>query len=430
MKPRTPARTVALALAASGVLTATSSGTAISRPTAREAAMVSMGDSYISGEGGRWRGNSEDNEAQKRGTDRAYVCESRTSSAARSSSSPAPSATNTPPPEPKCTKDPKRVYGTDTYAYPCHRSDVAEVESAKKEAKLDLKPVNIACSGAETKHLLEKTFKDQVPQVKKLETELKARYDVKLIVLSVGGNDLGFGTLIRNCYIAWWFGRTCETTKAAMEGKVENVGKEIKKVITKIQDVMKGEQYKLVLQSYPAAIAPTSRNRAKTKTAQRSQGCQIKQGDADWAIGLGNKIAEMQHRIARETKVSFMDIKNAFQGNEVCADTARQAQQGESIKKQISEVSAEWMRYLIPFSSADKKQESLHPNSIGQNALGYCLKLMYGKVKDSGDPVSYECLRGGPQKLRPSDMRLVGLNRPPRSAGAHRMTVPRDHTLT
>ena len=98
---------------------------------------VAMGDSFISGEGGRWLGNSQDALGDRDGTDRAAVgcrgslCRSR---------------------------DPHRVYG-ETQDNGCHRSDVAPILSAVAEARgLGgdgglTEAVNLACSGAETKHL-------------------------------------------------------------------------------------------------------------------------------------------------------------------------------------------------------------------------------------------------------------------------------------
>ncbi|RAG80320.1 hypothetical protein DN069_38755, partial [Streptacidiphilus pinicola] len=123
-----------------------------------------MGDSYISGEAGRWLGNSDDTSGSRDGTDRAYV---------------------------NGSYDPTVVYGP-TYNSGCDRSDTAEVNSAPGLAQSTR--INIACSGATTANVLRaadggQSFKGEAPQADQL-AQLAATDDVQTIVLSIGGNDL------------------------------------------------------------------------------------------------------------------------------------------------------------------------------------------------------------------------------------------------
>src|ERR1700753_3324975 len=90
--------------------------------SARPTAIVAMGDSFISGEGGRWLGNGSEPFGTRSGTDRAaFGCGALV-----------------------CEYDPARVYGS-SEANDCHRSDVAPIESAP--IPVDRK-ANLACSGA------------------------------------------------------------------------------------------------------------------------------------------------------------------------------------------------------------------------------------------------------------------------------------------
>ena len=98
-------------------------------PNSPRDAIVSLGDSYISGEAGRWQGNSINLTGDRDGTDRAADCITPVT----------------------CTYDPGQVYVNGTDENGCHRSDVAEILSAG--IATDLK-VNLACSGAETPNLL------------------------------------------------------------------------------------------------------------------------------------------------------------------------------------------------------------------------------------------------------------------------------------
>src|SRR4051794_34192161 len=110
-----------LAAAALGLLP----GSALAGPHSSTTAAVSMGDSYISGEGGRWAGNSLSPAPGNDGTDRACV----------------------PQGSPACQPDQSRVYLGGSDQDGCHRSDVAEIRSSRLAVA---RRINIACSGAQT----------------------------------------------------------------------------------------------------------------------------------------------------------------------------------------------------------------------------------------------------------------------------------------
>ncbi|MFD0350310.1 hypothetical protein ACFQ0M_38400 [Kitasatospora aburaviensis] len=143
-------------------------------------ASVTLGDSYISGEAGRWKGNSVATGGNRAGTDRSWTGSGY---------------------------DPSRIYGS-TYASGCDRSDVAEVRSAPTVAQTQ---INLACSGAVAANVYRaanggQSFKGEAPQADQL-AAVAAQYNVKLITLSIGGNDLGFSDVIETCvkdYLVWY----------------------------------------------------------------------------------------------------------------------------------------------------------------------------------------------------------------------------------
>src|SRR3954470_21926314 len=99
-------------------------------PGSAKTAIVSLGDSYISGEAGRWQGNSVNAAGDRDGTDRAaFNCAAAV-----------------------CSYDSARVYGPSA-ANGCDRSDVAEIKSAT--ISVDQK-INLACSGATTANIFRK----------------------------------------------------------------------------------------------------------------------------------------------------------------------------------------------------------------------------------------------------------------------------------
>jgi len=96
-------------------------------PTSPSTAIVSLGDSFISGEAGRWNGNSLNIFGTRDGTDRAARCTLGIF----------------------CSYDATRVYGS-SYGNGCHRSDVATIKSAGIAVS---EKINLACSGARSVHI-------------------------------------------------------------------------------------------------------------------------------------------------------------------------------------------------------------------------------------------------------------------------------------
>ena len=143
--------------------------------------MITLGDSYISGEAGRWNGNSNTMPGSRDGTDRAWDGHGN-------------------------NYHPSKVYIGGSYANGCNRSDVSESRSSTIGVDVLL---NIACSGATTPNIWSasaggKPFQGEKPQADQL-AELANKYDIKAVVLSIGGNDVGFGDIIAAC--VWSFTR-------------------------------------------------------------------------------------------------------------------------------------------------------------------------------------------------------------------------------
>ena len=80
--------------------------------------------------------------------------------------------------------------------------------------------------------------------------------------------------------------------------------------------------------------------------------------------------------------VQFLDLRDAFQGREVCSKTTRQA----SLNQPPSGTTSEWGRFLNESTVAQGVlQEAVHPNAYGQRACGRCLTLMFGSFSRGGE---------------------------------------------
>src|SRR3990172_2944994 len=152
-------------------------------PISPTTAIVSLGDSFISGEAGRWQGNSLNMFGTRDGTDRAARCWWVF-----------------------CSYDATRVYGS-SYSNGCHRSDVATIKSAAISVN---ERINLACSGARSVNIWRasqggQVFKGEAPQADQLLTVAQQK-NVKLVVLTILANDVGFADMVINCTASWILG--------------------------------------------------------------------------------------------------------------------------------------------------------------------------------------------------------------------------------
>ncbi|MFD7963452.1 GDSL-type esterase/lipase family protein [Streptomyces zaomyceticus] len=357
--PSTPHRALRalLALCTAAGLASVAAPAAHASPGTGPTAVVTMGDSYISGEAGRWLGNSLTNSGSRNGTDRAW-----TGSA----------------------YDPSRVYGTT--AGGCHRSDTAEVRSAGPIAS---SLINLACSGATTKNVFRasqggQAYRGEAPQADQL-AAVAASHDVELIALSVGGNDLGFADIIRACatdYIVW-YSYCHDDQQGEVDARIDGAMADVGRSVDEIRAVMTGagysaSDYRIVLQSYPSPIPRSSENRYVESGWSRTNtgGCPFWNADSDWARdSLVPQLANRLKGVAAAKGVQFMDLRDALQGREVCARASRQV----TSTAPASGTSSEWARWIDSQSTQGLVQESMHPNAYGQQALGRCLALVHAR---------------------------------------------------
>ncbi|MER5931075.1 GDSL-type esterase/lipase family protein [Streptomyces sp. NPDC002054] len=346
---------LAVPLALAGVFTA-GAGTAAAGPGQGPTAVVALGDSYISGEAGRWKGNSLTNSGSRNGTDRAWVSGS--------------------------SYDPSKVYGS-TAANGCHRSDSAEVKSAGPIAAV---AVNLACSGAVTDNVFRASnggvaYKGEAPQADQL-AAVAASHDVKLITLSIGGNDLGFAQIIEDCAYDFvlWNSYCHDDQQYGVDQKIDGVMAKVGKSLDEIRTVMRNagyadSSYRIVLQSYPSPIPRGAENRHPQSDWSRynTGGCPFWNRDSDWARdSLVPQIANRLKGVAAAKGAQFMDLRDMLQGREVCAKAGKPV----SSTVPASATTSEWARWIDNNETQGLVQESMHPNYYGQLAAGRCLSLV------------------------------------------------------
>ena len=309
----------ALALATAAV--------AMARPGSPPTAIVSMGDSFISGEGGGRYGASTENG--------------------------------------------------------CDRSAMAPIRSAP--IAVDEK-VNLACSGAKAMNIWRavsggKSHRGEPPQVDQLAAVVR-RADVRLIVLTVGANDLGFGAIVADCALDWARSspddpRYChDDAQRRIESALPAATRGLRKAIREIRTVMAGagsagptvpshgetgtDDYRLIVMSYASPFPVGSQIRYPESGWSRltEGGCPIWNADADWAKREAlPTIASMMQSAAAAEGAEYLDLQHTLEGHEVCVR------------------GMEWFRRLS-FTDGPVR-ESLHPNPTGQRAIGRVIAAAY-----------------------------------------------------
>ncbi|WP_050502584.1 hypothetical protein [Streptomyces monomycini] len=375
---------------------------AASPPQQRQApgpgAVVSLGDSYISGEAGRWAGNTNANPANFPRVDAlgptAYF----------------DNANRTAERIPKC-----------------HRSRSAEIHLGLPGTASE----NLACSGARTDSFRSSKgvakpgldFSDAagVPgQARQLE-EYARDHPVRMVAVSVGGNDFGFGDVITSCVLAYLnpLPKSCSQdaanrarfTDQAVERRADDIAGGLRNVK---QAMLRAghdtDEYDVVVQNYPAPI-PHGRDfryPAALGARQTLGGCAFNDRDADWAVdsvlpAVGRAVERGIDKSGLDN-VRFLDLTHSFDGHRLCergvglvepvrGTVNRWTDPGASDKTEwIS-----WVRTVTAVLPPFQVQEALHPNHWGQLALRNCLRQVYTSVNSDKAPKSrLTCTGGGP----------------------------------
>jgi hypothetical protein len=328
-------------------------------PNSSTTAIVSLGDSFISGEAGRWNGNSLNMFGTRDGTDRAASCWWIF-----------------------CSYDAHRVYGS-SYDNGCHRSDVATIKSALVSVN---QRINIACSGAKSVNIWRasqggQSFKGEAPQADQLLT-IAQQKNVKMVVLTIMANDVSFADHVINCTVNWILGLgPCNPAQnAQLQAELPGAMNGLRKSIDEVRAVMAAagyspSQWKFVVAGYSSPVPAAANVRYSGSDRWWDGGCPFYDSDFDWAKNVATPtIVDAMRQVAAEKNVQFLDVRDALNGHESCHRNSSLV--GSSGPNPVT---AEWVRWVNTGCCQGDAQESMHPNAYGERAIGKCVALMYGK---------------------------------------------------
>jgi hypothetical protein len=337
-------------------------------PASARAQVVALGDSAISGEAGRWAGNTNGS--------------------------------------------PSRVDagGYDDAIAGCHRSRSAEIHIG------GVASLNLACSGARTTtHTSDGKFKPGIDfysdaagnegQALMLQ-EYAANNPVKAVVVLIGANDYGFADIVQSCVVDWltspsfWKNYCQDDSNITAMFSASNIATETARVKTAFANVRKAVPNATILaQLYSSPIPRASGFRYGQSgfTRQTVGGCGVWNKDADWANDtvvtvLNNTI---RNAVAGMPNVLVLDTSAALDGRRLCENTVGLLEErGIATWRSAGAVdNSEWVsqiRTATTLFGPYQLQEDAHPNYWGQLALRNCLRQAY----DGGTVHGGTCTHG------------------------------------
>lgn len=348
--------------------------------------VVSVGDSYISGEAGRWAGssNSSSTRADALGPT-AYF---------------------------------DNASGTGEAINRCHRSRSAEIHIGGGVGSL-----NLACSGAKAATATGSDFKpgldfysgsEGVGQARALQT-FAGTHNVRMVVVSIGGNDFNFAGIVQQCVQdfllspSWWKDYCYDDSSVTSNFTTTNVATvrtRIAGALTNVRTAMRNAgyadtQWTMLVQTYPSPLPGGSgfRYGQSGYTRQDTGGCGFWNADADWANNTAlpkiNSTVTGAITQAGITNSKVLDLASTFNGRRLC-ETGVGLYEEVGIANWTSAGAVdrtEWVNQIRTVTTAGDSpyyiQESLHPNYWGQLAVRNCVRQAW----NAGTPKGGACVR-------------------------------------
>jgi len=340
--------------------------------------VVTLGDSAISGEAGRWAGNTNNSPSNVDALGSTAYWDTPSGEAIRG----------------------------------CHRSKAAQAYIGGGVTGL-----NLACSGARTSTTGTGSGQDFKPgidfysdasgrkgQARMLQEEA-ARRNVKAVVVMIGANNYGFGAIVERCVTNWatspsWWKNYCSDdsdmtsrfTAARKAAETDNV----RAALLRVRDAMANahyadSQYTIIAQTYwtPIPRASGFRYGETGWTRQSVGGCGIWNRDADWAhnvvVPAMNGSVRNGAALAVQAgagNIVTLDLQNALDGRRLC-ETGVGVLEEAGIANWRSAGAVDRTEWVSQIRTATtifgpyQLQEASHASYWGQLAMRNCLRLAY-----------------------------------------------------
>jgi hypothetical protein len=371
----------AAALACAHVAPALADGPGVGTP-----AIVSVGDSAISGEAGRWAGNTNGSPSNVDALGLTAYYDNASNSA-------------------------ETIHG-------CHRSKASEIGIGDG---VNLLSANLACSGARTATQPFSSGNDFKPgldfyddgaghigQAKALQ-QYAETHNVKMVVALIGANDYGFADIVETCVLDWltspsWWKNFCNDDsdiKAKFTASnIAAITTRVTNAYVNLRTAMRNAGYAdtswtLLAQTYSSPVPRGAQIRYAESGYSRQSigGCGIWNADANWAndtvVTTLNKTVRDAKSASGLTNVSIFDAQNALVGHRLCENTDGLLEE-KGLASWHSPGAAdlsEWVsqiRTTTTLFGPYQLQEDAHPSYWGQLALRNCVRQAYNNGSPHG----------------------------------------------
>lgn len=369
---RVTVRSIVLAVVALGVVgvPAHADGPGVGTP-----AVVTLGDSAISGEAGRWAGNTNNSSSMTDALGATAYWDTPTGEA---------------------------IAG-------CHRS-----KSAQAFIGGGVLGANLACSGATTSTHGTGSDEDFKPgidfysdaqgrQGQALALQNYARsHNVKAVVVMIGANNYGFADILEACVEDWltspsWWKNYCyddsDISSRFTSTRIATETTNVKNALLNVRQAMTNagystSQYTILGQTYWSPIGPGAVNRYPESgwSRQSTGGCGAWNRDLDWANNtVVPTLANTMRNAATQsgiTNIKILDLQHALDGRRLCENTVGLLEEKglTSWTNPGAVDKTEWVeqiRTTSTFGGPYQLQEDGHANYWGQLAMRDCLRLAY-----------------------------------------------------
>jgi hypothetical protein len=337
--------------------------------------VVTLGDSAISGEAGRWAGNTNQSSSRVDALGSAAYYDAGSGEAIKG----------------------------------CHRSKSAQAHIGGGVASL-----NLACSGAKTSTGGTGSGQDFKPGIDfysdasgrkgqaLMLQEYAATHNVKAVVVMIGANNYGFAAILERCVTNWitspsWFKNYCSDdsdmtsrfTAARQATETANVAAALQRVHTAMSDAGYSDaQYTILAQTYwsPLPRGDGIRYPESGWTRQSIGGCGAWNRDLNWAndtvVPTLNNSLKNGAANSGISNIKVLDIQDSLVGRRLC-------EKGVGVLEEVGVASwqsagavdkTEWVAQVRTTSTIVgpyQLQEDGHASYWGQLAMRNCLRLAY-----------------------------------------------------
>jgi hypothetical protein len=353
-------------------------------------AVVSVGDSAISGEAGRWAGNTNGSPSNVDALGPTAYYDNAANSA-------------------------ETIHG-------CHRSKASEIGIGG-----GVLSANLACSGARTATQAFSSGSDFKPgldfyddgaghigQAKALQ-QYAATHNVKMVVVLIGANDYGFADIVQACVLDWltsptWWKNFCNDDSSIKSkftaSNIAAITTRVTNAFLNLRTAMSNAGYSdsswtLLAQTYSSPLPRGAQIRYSESgfTRQSVGGCGVWNADANWAndtvVATFNSTVRNAASASGMANVRVFDAQNALVGHRLCENTDGLLEEKGLATWRSSGAAdlSEWVsqiRTTTTLFGPYQLQEDGHPSYWGQLALRNCVRQAYNGGAPRGGTCSHQ----------------------------------------